>query len=108
MAQWSHQYSGLTHDTKVADCEATLRRAVERYRLSDRRLDPPDFPALAARVLRVRRKALGAALSDSEPGKGALTNQRTEHLRLRIEQLDSGGVDAILREFSVPEDFHPQ
>ncbi len=108
MAQWSHQYSGHTHDTKVADCEAILRRAVERFRDCESRLHPPDFPALAARVLRARRKALGAALSDSEPGTGALTNQRTERLRLRIEELDSGGVDSILREFSVPEDFLPQ
>ena len=108
MAQWSHQYSGLTHNTKVADCEATLRKAVERYRLSDSRLNPPDFLALAARVLRARRKALGAALSDAEPGAGAPTNQRTERLRVRIEELDSGGVDSILREFSVPSDFLEQ
>ena len=89
----------------MADCEATLRRAVEGYRQNDSRLNPPDFPALAARVLRARRKALVAVLSDSEPGTGAITNQRTERLRVRIEELDSGGVDSILREFSVPTDI---
>jgi hypothetical protein len=65
----------------------------------------PDFLTLAARVLRARRKALGAALSDAEPGAGAATNQRTERLRVCMEELDSGGVDSILREFSVPSDF---
>ncbi|MFN0127326.1 MAG: hypothetical protein ACKV19_11640 [Verrucomicrobiales bacterium] len=102
MAQWARQYSGLSHESKVADCEAILREAVERCRESQDSDGWPDFAALAGRVLRARRKAWGAALSRlEEPRTGAVPQERIDRLRGRIAELEAGGVAGILREFAV-------
>jgi hypothetical protein len=105
MAQWAHQYSGLTHDTKVVDREKTLRDTVTRFAqvATDH---VPDFAALAARVLWVRRKALRAKLSElREPGSIEQSAVQIQHLEHRLMNLESGGVIAILQEFSVPQTY---
>lgn len=109
MAQWAHQFSGLTHETKVIDCEMTLRRAVERLKQDDHPASPPpDFTNLAERLIAARRKAMRARLAKlREPLTIELSAHEIENAEARLAALESRGVPGILREFAVPESFAP-
>ena len=103
MAQWSGQYSGLTHDTKVKDAEVSLRKAVEslsRLSTTDRSGKMKHIRSLAERLLAARLKAMRARLSSlTEPGSTNLDAEQTSSLRARKEGVEAHGVEAILKEF---------
>lgn len=86
MAQWMGQYSGKSHATKVADLEAALRVAIAAMRKAalgadyDRKRVAVE--KLAARLLSARVK---------------LYKDRKSSKKI------AGGVEAILKEFGVPE-----
>ncbi|QDU26114.1 hypothetical protein ETAA8_11880 [Anatilimnocola aggregata] len=86
MAQWAHQYSGLSHHSKVRDREAVLRHAIAVYRtlLTDeqRETRAKNVLRLADRPRIVRIRLLKA------------TGRQTEQQLAEI-----GGVTAILTEF---------
>ena len=80
MAQWSRQYTGNTHATRVADLEASLRRAVSAF--TEAQSDPEraskakSVRKLAERLLLARRRLLAArrtAAQQEEPGPQRLT-----------------------------------
>jgi hypothetical protein len=101
MAQWQGQYSGHTHATKIADAESLLRAAVAKYNaITDeemRRKKAKAIRGLAKRVLVARRHPL----RDKTESDAALG--RRGRARLELEQLEAGGVRAILEEFGYRE-----
>ncbi len=63
VAQWIGQFTGLSHCTKLADAEATLRTAVATFRAANPAESTTKAKAvrrLAARVLNLRVKLLKA------------------------------------------------
>lgn len=109
MAQWAHQFSGLTHETKVQDCEMIIQRAVEKWKQDGRRTAAPHhFITLAERLIAARRKAMRARLAKlREPLTIELSQHEIENAEARLAALEDRGVSAIFREFGVPEDFVP-
>src|SRR5438105_4805358 len=103
MAQWILGYSGLTHDTKVQDVEASLRHAITAYSAAaeaDRDRKSKAVLHLAKRLLAARSKALRARISQfSEPGPKRASEEHVQSLRTRKRELDAQGVNGILREF---------
>ena len=103
MAQWAFQYSGLTHDTKVQDMEASLRHAIDACSAaaeSDRDRKQRAVVQLAERLLGARLKALRARISHlSEPGARRPPEEHLQTLRSRKQELETAGLDGILREF---------
>ncbi len=101
MAQWSGQFSGLTHDTKVRDAEESLRlanAALVDVQSADRDRKIRAVRALAERVLTARLKAIGAKIAAlTEPGRH--DDARVSGLQEREQQLRGDGVAGILREF---------
>lgn len=96
MAQWSGGFSGLTHETKVADLEATLRRAVATARARTGAASSKSVTHLAERLLGARRKALESALSRLG---GSDTADDHRGIARRLEALEASGTAGILREF---------
>jgi len=106
MAQWTGQFSGFTHETKVQDSEISLREAVATLKAlpeAERAGKMKAVRHLAERLLAVRRKALRARTSAlTEPGtKESLDSKQASHLRAREQELQAQGIDEILREFGV-------
>lgn len=107
MAQWMGQFSGLTHETKVHDIEASLRQAagtLAAATAADKERKAKGVLQLAERLLACRRKAIHARISalvvpETQPD-GA---QGVASLREREQKLQSDGVDGILDEFGVAE-----
>jgi len=107
MAQWTGQFSGFTHETKVQDTEISLREAVATFKAlpeaerAERAGKMKAVRHLAERLLAVRRKALRARISAlTEPGtKERLDSKQASHLRAREQELQAQGIDEILREF---------
>lgn len=100
MAQWTGQYSGLTHETKVQDIEALLRQAVAAFDATPEPARESKAKAvhhLSDRLLAARLKALRARLSAlHEPGpKQAAASQ----LQTREQELRAQGVTGIFKEF---------
>lgn len=109
MAQWSGQFSGLTHNTKVRDTEASLRlavaavAAVAQASSEDRPRKVRTMHALAKRVLAVRLKAVRARIAAlTEPGKQRAVG--VDGLQEREQQILRGGMENILREFGGDKD----
>jgi hypothetical protein len=105
MAQWPGFYSGHTHETKVQDVEDSLRLAIQTYRTASGAQRADKLKAirqLAERLLAARLKALRARISAlTEPGRKSVHGAKAVHLRTRGQELQSQGVDDILREFGV-------
>ncbi|MCW1916231.1 hypothetical protein OJ996_21755 [Luteolibacter sp. GHJ8] len=77
---------------------------MEEFSASEAPGTPPNFSKMAARVLQARLKLLGATLAKlEEPRRGEPPLEKIDKIEERIFELDSGGVEAILREFSAPE-----
>lgn len=94
MAQWKGQYSGHTHLTKVLELEGSLRKAVAAYLSSEEADKLKAMEKLAVRLLNARVKNLRARLDLLvEPESGA-------KLRQQVDFALSGGLSAVLREFS--------
>jgi hypothetical protein len=104
VAQWRAQFSGLTHASKVADAEDTLRAAVAAFRAAGPEAAPAKAKAvrrLAARLLTIRLKVLKALCAAAVP-----VNQpspRFERLRQQEATVRAAGVAAILAEFGAPD-----
>ena len=105
MAQWTGQFSGFTHETKVQDIEHSLRQAISTYKVLPGPKRGGKLKAirqLAERLLAVRLKALRARISAlTEPGSKSLDDTKAAHLRTREQELRAQSVDDVLREFEV-------
>ena len=104
MAQWLGQFTGNTHASRVVDREAVLRAAVARCSENSSEEDfLPDLETLAHRVMEARHRSVKARLSSlREPSTTAVSQPKIERLESRMEELESGGIVAILREFHCP------
>lgn len=105
MAQWTGQFTGVTHDTKVRDIEISLRKAVEALSgiPEDRRAEKlKAIRSLAERLRAARLKALRARISAlTEPGCKSLGEVELSHLREREQDLEVGGIEGVLKEFGL-------
>jgi hypothetical protein len=105
MAQWTGQFGGLTHETKVQDVENSLRLAIKKFETASEMERPEKLKTmrhLSERLLAVRLKALRARISAlTEPGNNRLDDKQAAHLRTREQELQTRGADEILREFGV-------
>lgn len=105
MAQWTGQFSGFTHETKVQDIEQSLRQTITTYKAlpeAERAGKLKAIRHLAERLLAVRLKALRARISAlTEPGSKGLDDTKAAHLRTREQELQDQSADDILREFEL-------
>jgi hypothetical protein len=105
MAQWTGQFSGFTHETKVQDIEHSLRQAIMTYKAlpeAERAGKLKAIRNLSERLLSVRLKALRARISAlTEPGSKSLDDTKAAHLRTREQELQAQSADDILREFEL-------
>jgi len=104
MAQWRGQFTGSTHTSKVADREAVLRAYIARCSKKPTEKDfLPDLESLTHRVMEARHRSVKARLAAlREPSTTSLPQSRIEGLERQMEELESGGILAILREFHCP------
>ena len=107
MAQWSGQYLGHTHDTKVDEAEELLREAITALSsapASYRARRVKSVRRLADRLLAARLKVVRAKLSvRAEPDQRGGEAEQSTRLLAREQELVAGGVASILREFNVAE-----
>jgi hypothetical protein len=112
MAQWMGQFSGHTHGTKVGDVEESLRKAVTAMDTSagiDRDRKVSAVRHLAERLVGARLKLLRARIASASELKyknGKSSSEQVPHLKLRARQLESEGVEGILKEFGAYEKIH--
>jgi hypothetical protein len=104
MAQWSRQFSGYTHETKVQDAEHSLRKAIDAFATVPEAQRAGKLKAirhLSERLLAARLKALRAKTSALiEPGsKTRLDDSHVLHLQKREQELQAQSADGILKEF---------
>ena len=103
MAQWYGFGSGLTHETKVKDLEASMRKAVTALKAANEAETDGKMKAvhhLAERLLAARLKAMGAKISQlREPKARPVDEQIVSRLEAEQERVRDAGVDAILTEF---------
>ena len=102
MAQWSGQFSGLTHESKLADAEDALRVAIAVFRIVP--TDAAKAKAvrrLATRVLNLRLKLLKVRRIAKGPVDSA--SIRAEQLQARERTVSAAGVRGILAEFSATD-----
>lgn len=109
MAQWNGQYSGLSHETKVQDIEESLRKAVKSFLAAAENEKADKDKAvqhLAKRLLAARLKAIRARISviAAIPSLVGI-DKRVSQLQSTEEELQSQGVEDILKEFGVPSWF---
>jgi len=109
VAQWKGQYSGRTHESRVADVEASLRVAVEALRTAtekDRKNKARSARLLAERVLLARIRQIKARRSEyAERAAGGLSQAQdaVASMSHRLQELETAGVFGILREFGVED-----
>lgn len=107
MAQWTGQFGGLTHETKVQDVENSLRPAIKSFETTSEaeRLEKlKTVRHLSEWLLVVRLKALRARISAlTEPGSKRLDDKQIAHLQKREQELQAQGADEILRGFGVQD-----
>lgn len=105
MAQWSGQFSGNTHLSKVRDLEHQLQHAVDAYRTiaAETEIQPQAEVVLrfAEKLLNARVRANKARIAACDPRD---TEDRTRGESKNKRMLDAG-IPAILKEFGVPEIF---
>ena len=109
MAQWIGQFSGRTHESRVADAEVTLRHAIDSLSASG-----PETIAharksvlnLAEKLLSARMRQRKARLSQQRERLGAPNEpdaQVLASMERSIAETHRAGVAAILKEFNVRE-----
>jgi hypothetical protein len=102
MAQWRGQFTGLTHETKLADAEATLRTAVAAFRAAAPAKSKAKAKAvrqLAEQVLRLRLKLLKAR----RDARGPRGRASAEWSKAPEREVIEAGVAAILTEFDAAD-----
>ena len=106
MAQWTGQFSGMTHETKVRDIEESLRQAIDaltKASEADRDKKAKAVRHLSERLLAARLKALRARISVLTEAKNKrASGTQVMRLRMREQELDAQGISGIFREFRVP------
>lgn len=100
MAQWSRQYSGNTHGTRVQDLEQQLQHAIDVFRS---RRTSQDAAQSRETVLRMADKLLAARIRKRKVN----APQTPDGTDSTLQRLARGGVEAILREYNVFEEVHP-
>ena len=99
MAQWSGQFTGNTHLSKVQDREQQLRHAIEVYRTLD---SETKIEAQKQTVARFAKQLLDARVRATKARIAAL-DPRDDNDRIRaeskIDEMLNGGVSSILEEF---------
>ena len=109
MAQWSKQFSGHTHRTRVEDCENALRAAGAAFRAAEavtKMKKAKSVRVLAGRLVSARRHQLKTQLLKAQ---GASADRAQAHeaeissLLARLEALDRNGLDMVLAEFGLEE-----
>jgi len=107
MAQWTGQFTGLTHETKVQGIEASLRQAVAAFDCAaeaERESKAKAVHHLSDRLRAARLKALRARLSAlREPGLKRANDSQVRQLKAREQELHAQGVAGILLEFGFHE-----
>jgi hypothetical protein len=107
VAQWARQFSGQTHETRVADCEEALRTAAAALHgadPADQKRKAKNVRAGAKRLVSARRHLMKARLLGLEAGaadEAAAHQQEISSLRERLEALDAHGLEDVLVEFGV-------
>jgi len=103
MAQWSGQFAGNTHLSKVRDLEQQLLYAVDVYRTLETQ---SEIELQAQVVLRFADKLLNARVRANKARIAALdprdTDDRTKG-ESKTERILVDGVPAILKEFRVSD-----
>jgi hypothetical protein len=96
MAQWAGQYTGRTHATAITEAERLLVQAIAAYSVADdetRTKKAKTVLRLAKRLLTVRRRQLRSSVESDE------TSQRGSRHADKLQQLEDGGITAILAEY---------
>ena len=104
MAQWGGQFLGLSHRSKLAAAEATLRTAVAAFRgaaPTEVAKKAKAVRRLAARVLALRLKLLEARRNRSGPVGEA--SEYAEWLREPERATAAAGVSGILAEYDAAD-----
>lgn len=103
MAQWSGQYNGNTHLSKVHDREAQLSDAVETYRKCETQ---SDRYARAQTVLRFADRLLIARLKAQRAQVAALDPRNTDQLeqaKRKLQHMRDTGLRGVLGEFAAAD-----
>jgi hypothetical protein len=111
VAQWLGQFSGHTHATKVADVEASMRRASAAFLAAtseaERLKKGKALRALAKRLMTARLKFLKARIVAAQTMATAEAQSKrvAELSSLRVAEagVHEDGVEGILREYGVAE-----
>jgi hypothetical protein len=108
VAQWAGMSTGKTRDSRVADAEASLRRAISALVGADpahRQSKAKNVSALAKSVLSARVRRLKAVLNESSEqrrtGYEKYSPAEVAAQRKNLEELQRSGVEAVLKEFGV-------
>lgn len=105
MAQWKGQFSGRTHETRLAEAEAVLREALGHKREVHAEIPSATLDQLAEKVLFARVHLLKAKIDRAQhkPTEEHFSEMAAtvDKWKARIEELEKGGVSDVLREFYV-------
>lgn len=106
MAQWNGQFTGRTHETKVARIEDTMWVAVKSLFAASKEKDYEQkrstVEKVANRLLSARLKMLGARIARlTEVRSPDEYSPQVKILMARESATSKGGVAAILKEFGV-------
>jgi hypothetical protein len=100
--------TGKTRDSRVADAEASLRRAISALVSADpahRQRKAKNVRALAESVRSARVRRLKAVLNESSEqrrtGYAKYSQAEVAAQRKNLEELQRSGVEAVLKEFGV-------
>ena len=103
MAQWSGQFTGRTHLSKVQDREQKLQHAIEVYRNLE---SQTETEAQRQTVLRLAKQLLDARVRANKARIAAL-DPRDDNARSKAEsKIDSmlnNGISAILNKFGASD-----
>ena len=99
MAQWSGQFIGNTHLSKVKDREQQLRHSIEVHSQNETEVQAQVVARLAKQLLDARIRATKARIAALDPRDD---NARVQ-AESKIDKLQNGGVSSILKEFNASE-----
>ena len=99
MAQWSGQFTGNTHLSKVKDREQQLRHSIEIHSQNETEVQAQVVARLAKQLLDARIRATKARIAALDPRDD---NARVQ-AESKIDKLQNGGVSSNLKEFNASE-----
>ena len=105
MAQWSGQFTGRTHQSKVRDREVLLLHAIDMYRKTriqpERDAQAKTVYRLADQLLKARVRAMKARLNALGPRPP--DSPLVREIETKIQDMLDGGTRALLDEFNASE-----